>query len=129
MIIQGKITDQNGTTIPGANIYVSDAAGNVLNPPTGTQSDANGTYKLNIASGSYVTASFVGMKRIVKQVFDIQCIQAPCNEYNFKLESGNPLEIVEVTAKKPFPWLIAVAVTIITVGLGYFIIDISKQTK
>lgn len=122
MQIQGKITDQNGTTIPGANIYVSDAAGNVLNPPIGTQSDTNGMYMLVAPdSAQYITASFVGMKR--------QVAKATGNIQNFELQEGNPLEVVEITAKKPFPWLIAIAVTVITVGLSFFIVDISKQTK
>jgi len=129
MQLQGKITDkQTGETIPGANIYISDATGYMLNPPTGTQSDANGMYALFVPNGAYVTASFVGMKKQMVQPIAQQCVAAPCTTIqNFELESGSPLEVVEIQAKKPFPWLIAIASTVIIIGLGYFIYDISKK--
>lgn len=131
MQLQGKITDkQTGETLPGANIYISDANGNVLNPPTGAQSDANGMYAFFVPNGSYVTASFVGMKKQVVQPIAQQCIASPCNTIqNFELESGSPLEVVEIQAKKPFPWLIATAVLVTALGLGFFIYDIAKNTK
>ena len=105
-----------------SNIYISDRTGKVLNPPTGVNSDAQGTYAINVPEGAYITASFVGMqKQVVKPT--------TAGTQNFDLNVGDPLQVVEITAKKPFPWLIALAVTVITVGAAYFIYDLSKQTK
>lgn len=131
MQLQGKITNkQTGETIPGANIYISDANGAVSYTPTGAQSDANGMYAFFVPNGAYVTASYVGMKKQVVQPIAQQCVSSPCTTIqNFELESGSPLEVVEIQAKKPFPWLIAIATTVIIIGLGYFIYDISKKIK
>ena len=64
MTFKGKVTDPSGEALTGANVYVSDANGNVLNPPKGATADAKGNYKFDSMTNDYITASFVGMKKI-----------------------------------------------------------------
>ncbi len=68
MIIKGKIVDLNGEPQVGANVFISDSSGNVLNPPKGVTADVDGKYKLNVEAGgkTYITASFVGMEKLTK---------------------------------------------------------------
>ena len=67
--ISGQITDGNSEPLTGANVFISDASGNVLNPPKGVTADVSGKYKINAEVGQYITASFVGMgKQTIKAV-------------------------------------------------------------
>ncbi|MEQ6122484.1 TonB-dependent receptor [Reichenbachiella sp. MALMAid0571] len=53
--ISGKITDENGEGLPGASVVVKGTA-------TGTTSDIEGSYKLNVPEEVILTVSFVGYK-------------------------------------------------------------------
>ncbi|MEQ6121607.1 SusC/RagA family TonB-linked outer membrane protein [Reichenbachiella sp. MALMAid0571] len=53
--ISGKITDENGESLPGTSIVVKGTA-------TGTTSDIEGNYKLNVPEDVVLTISFVGYK-------------------------------------------------------------------
>jgi len=72
MTLTGKIKDKN-ETLPGANIYVSDAQGKPLSPLRGDSSDVvTGYYILeNVQPTDYVTVSFVGYKKNTKKVSDL----------------------------------------------------------
>ena len=70
--IKGKVTDENGEPIPGANIWLKGTT-------TGTPSDVNGNYTLTFdAKYSVVVASFVGYKSIEIKIGNQEVI-------NFKL--------------------------------------------
>lgn len=68
MIVKGKITDLNGEPQIGANVFISDSSGNLINPPKGVTADLDGKYKLNVEAGgkTFVTARFVGMEPLTK---------------------------------------------------------------
>ena len=66
--ISGIVKDYNGETLVGANIFISDKDGLVINPPKGTTTDVNGKFKLEISSGDYITCSFVGYKKEIKKI-------------------------------------------------------------
>ena len=52
-IIIGKVTDEKGDPLPGANIRITESN-------TGVQSKGDGTYSISLAPGIYtVTASFI----------------------------------------------------------------------
>lgn len=51
--ITGKVTDETGTTIPGANVVIKGTT-------TGTATDMNGTYTISAPKGSVLQFSFIG---------------------------------------------------------------------
>lgn len=53
MKISGVVKDENGETIPGANILIKGVT-------NGTVTDIDGNFSLNVAPGSVLTISFVG---------------------------------------------------------------------
>ena len=53
MKISGVVKDENGETIPGANILIKGVT-------NGTVTDIDGNFSLNVAPGSILTISFVG---------------------------------------------------------------------
>jgi hypothetical protein len=69
--IDGIIKDSSGQTLPGANIFTSDAQGNTagLNGgfPIGTSSKADGSYSLSFPRDSYITVSYVGYQKQTKK--------------------------------------------------------------
>lgn len=123
MIISGKVKNSSGETIPGASIFVSDENGNMLNPVIGVNSDINGNYTINVSTNDkFITASFVGTKKQTKQLFDLN------GNNDFQLQS-NDLSQVEIIVNRPLPWQLIIAVLLSTVGVSYFIWDISKIIK
>ncbi len=91
MKVVGKIKDSNGDEIIGANIFVSDSSGKLVNPPKGTSTDASGNYSLVINSGDYITATYVGTER--------QTVKPTGSNQDFKLteskEAGLPEVLIE----------------------------------
>ena len=53
--VSGKITDSDGEALPGVNV---DHQGTT----TGTTSDLDGNYRLNVDAGATLVFSFVGFK-------------------------------------------------------------------
>lgn len=51
--ITGTVTEANGSSIPGASVKIKGAA-------TGTTTDLNGTFKLNVQDGTVLIISFTG---------------------------------------------------------------------
>ena len=102
MTLTGKIKDQNDT-LPGANIYVSDAQGKALSPLRGDSSDVvTGYYVLeNVKPTDYVTVSFVGYKKNTKKVADLG--SGDIIQYDFTLTPDTAelqeFEIVEYQTK------------------------------
>jgi len=67
--VKGKLYNQQlKEEVAFANIYISDADGTPLSPQRGTQSDIDGTFKLdNILPENYVAISYIGLpKHVVK---------------------------------------------------------------
>lgn len=112
MLYKGKITDSSGEPLTGANVYVSDANGNVLNPPKGASADANGNYKFNSDSAEYITASFVGMKK--------QTVKGNRAYLNFVLKPDElaTLATVEIVEKKYVPPKKFPTLLVAVVGFG-----------
>lgn len=52
--VTGQVFDENGETIPGANVTVKD------NPGVGTVTDMDGNFSLNVPKGSVLVISFIG---------------------------------------------------------------------
>jgi len=94
-MITGKVIDgQYNETLPGANVYFSDAAGTPGSATNGTATDANGNYTFNAVYGQYLTASFVGYKRVTKTAAD--------GVINFTLQPESiTLPEFEVIANRP----------------------------
>lgn len=124
MIVTGKIINaQTGESIPGANVFVSDAAGNMLNPPRGVATGYNGIYSIDVPAETFLTATFVGLQR--------QTMQVSGKELNFNLSmaSGTSLPEIETSAKKPFNWKLWLGILALTAGAAFLVYDISnKQT-
>ncbi len=133
MIISGNIKDINGPTIPGANIYLSDANGNMLQPVSGTATDIDGNYTLDTKDAQYITATFVGVGRQTKSVYENLPVGGSfqSNRINFVLGTteGNPLNTAEITAKKPLPWPLIISVSVVIMGMTFFIVKIYKDSK
>lgn len=72
MTLTGLIKDKN-ETLPGANIFVSDASGKPLSPLRGDSSDVvTGGYILEgVKSTDFVTVSYVGYNKNTKKVSDL----------------------------------------------------------
>ena len=82
--LKGKITDENGETVPFANVIVEKGGGQVA----GASSDFDGNYDINpIPPGTYtLKASCIGYNAFV-----VNNIVIPANKitfYNFKMMSG-----------------------------------------
>jgi TonB-linked SusC/RagA family outer membrane protein len=52
--VTGQVLDENGETIPGANVTVKG------NPSLGTVTDLDGNFTLNVSQGSVLVVSFIG---------------------------------------------------------------------
>lgn len=62
-MIYGFVYDEEtNSPLPGANVYLSDAAGN-LSYGIGTTSTNSGGFSLSPGTGKYITFSFVGFQR------------------------------------------------------------------
>jgi len=59
--ISGKVTDQQGSPIPGASIIV-------VGQKVGSLSDFDGNYKIKASIGQKLKCSFVGMKSITRKI-------------------------------------------------------------
>lgn len=54
--VSGKVTDENGESLPGVNVLVKGTA-------TGTQTDLDGNYRLSVDDGTVLVFSYVGFKQ------------------------------------------------------------------
>lgn len=88
MKLTGKILDSNGDAIIGANLFVSDNAGKLISPPKGTSTDANGNYSLDVNSGDYVTATYVGKEK--------QTVKVTGSKLDFKLVESKDAALPEI---------------------------------
>lgn len=81
--ITGKVTDDTGLPLPGANVIVKKTS-------TGTQTDFDGKYSINAQIGQYLTFSYVGFNTKEVKV-------KKAGEINVSLEGSSALEEVVVT--------------------------------
>lgn len=91
MKITGKITGSDGDVLPGAAVFISDKDGKAIQPAVGTTAGADGIYSLEVPEMAFVTATFVGTKRVTAR---------PTPITNFHLVDDNTLPEVVVTAPK-----------------------------
>ncbi|WP_031426259.1 SusC/RagA family TonB-linked outer membrane protein [Flavimarina sp. Hel_I_48] len=82
--VSGTVTDGGGVPLPGVNILVQGTA-------TGTQSDFDGNYTIEAATGSKLTFSYVGFSDQLVTV-------GSANTYDIQMEAGESLDEVVVTA-------------------------------
>ncbi len=81
--VSGQVTNDKGEPIPGASVVIKGST-------TGTITDIDGKYSLNVKAGDVLSVSFVGMKS-VEQKYNNQA------SLNFKLEE-EAIGIDEVVA-------------------------------
>lgn len=121
MKLTGKITDSNGDIIIGANVFVSDSQGKLVNPPKGTSTDANGKYSLDVKLGDYVTATYVGNER--------QTVKVNSSTLDFKLTESKDAALPEVlieadrvykTKKSYLSWFI-IGLGLVSLGTGVYL--------
>jgi hypothetical protein len=114
-MIQGQVTDaQTGETLPGANIYVSDADGNALQPTVGVSSDSNGFFDLDAPADSLITISYVGYSR---QTYPAQVLY---NMGMVQLEPNGALNDVVVNGKKSYTrYILAFSLVLALIFLIY----------
>lgn len=84
--ISGTVTDDEGLPLPGVNITVKDS-------DTGTQTDFDGNYSLNVDEGAEITFTFVGFT-------DQTVTVGQQDSYDITLEEGETLDDVVVTGYK-----------------------------
>ena len=83
-MISGAVTDDTGLPLPGVNIIIQGTS-------TGTQSDFDGNYTIEVAQGQTLVYSYVG--------FETQEIAVGAsNKMNVTLKAGSVLDEVVVTA-------------------------------
>ncbi|VVV01507.1 MULTISPECIES: SusC/RagA family TonB-linked outer membrane protein [Mesonia] len=82
--VTGMVTDGDGLPLPGVNIIVQGTS-------SGTQTDFDGNYSIEVSNGDVLEFSYVG--------FETQEVTiGGQSSYNVSLEAGNQLEEVIVTA-------------------------------
>lgn len=129
MTLTGLIKDKSGT-LPGANIFVSDANGKALTPLRGDSSDViTGGYILeNVKPEDYVTVSYVGYKKNTKKVADLGT-SGNTIRYDFILQPDTAelqeFEIVEyqtqpnpTITKKDNSWLMYSGIGLLAIIVG-----------
>lgn len=124
MKLTGKITDSNNDAIIGANVFVSDSSGKLVNPPKGTSTDVDGKYSLDVKVGDYVTATYVGTER--------QTVKVGSDKLNFKLTESKDAALPEILIeaeriyKKNYLGWILLGIGTITLITGVILIIKSK---
>lgn len=83
--VTGNVTDQDGLPLPGVNIVVQGTT-------TGTQTDFDGNYAINVSTGQTLMFTYIGQKEVSKVV-------GASNTINVQMEDdAQALEEVVVTA-------------------------------
>ncbi|WP_121667777.1 SusC/RagA family TonB-linked outer membrane protein [Mesonia aquimarina] len=83
--VTGTVTDDTGLPLPGVNIIIE-------NSNTGTQSDFDGNYSIEVAEGETLVFSYVGFAEQKIQV-------GTSNSYNITMKAGdNELDEVVITS-------------------------------
>ncbi|WP_298793814.1 SusC/RagA family TonB-linked outer membrane protein [uncultured Allomuricauda sp.] len=84
-VVSGKVTDQNGLPLPGVNIVVEGTI-------TGTQTDFDGNYSINVSVGQVLLFSYIGQQ-------DTRSVVGADSTINVQMsENAQALEEVVVTA-------------------------------
>ncbi|MFC5044203.1 TonB-dependent receptor plug domain-containing protein [Aquimarina hainanensis] len=71
--VSGTVTDNQGLPLPGVNIIIKNTA-------TGTQTDFDGNYSINVNKGAVLSYSYVGFQQVEKVIGDnntINVVLAP----------------------------------------------------
>ncbi|WP_256536668.1 SusC/RagA family TonB-linked outer membrane protein [Mucilaginibacter aquariorum] len=90
--VYGKVTDETGEPLPGANVRV---AGTTM----GASADVNGNYTLNIPEGTYtLQATFVGYKML--EFNNVTVVNDKPYQLNISFKGGNALQEVTVSYGK-----------------------------
>jgi TonB-linked SusC/RagA family outer membrane protein len=89
-VISGKVVDEDGNPLPGANIKV-------LESNTGTQSKADGTYSISLAPGTYtLTVSFISYTTVTRTKVVVKSGEATTLNISLNAESGSLNEVLVV---------------------------------
>ncbi|QKX03761.1 SusC/RagA family TonB-linked outer membrane protein [Aquimarina sp. TRL1] len=67
--VSGTVTDNQGLPLPGVNIIIKNTA-------TGTQTDFDGNYSINVNKGAVLTFSYVGFETVEKVIGDSNSVNA-----------------------------------------------------
>ena len=82
--VTGTVTDGSGVPLPGVNIVVE-------NSTTGTQTDFDGNYSIDVETGETLVFSYVGFQEEKRVI-------GASNTINISLQAGEALDEVVVTA-------------------------------
>ena len=82
--IKGKVTDESGIPLPGASVLIEGTT-------TGTTTDFDGIFTLDVRQGQTIVVSYIGYRKTSRQV-DNQ------DTYDFILMTDNALDEVVVSA-------------------------------
>ena len=89
-IISGKVTDEKGDPLPGANIRITESN-------TGVQSKGDGTYSISLAPGIYtVTASFISYTSATLGKIEVKAGETTQLNITLKAETGTLNEVLVV---------------------------------
>ncbi|MEL6721526.1 MAG: carboxypeptidase-like regulatory domain-containing protein, partial [Bacteroidota bacterium] len=88
-MVQGKVTDVEGTPLIGANVLIKDTS-------TGTVTDFEGNYALKLANGTHIlVVTYTGYAPLEKEV-----IASGTTTLDFELEFGTALDEVVVSGSR-----------------------------
>src|SRR5690606_20400026 len=91
--IIGKVIDENGQPLIGANIIVKGAG-------KGSMTDIDGKYSISIAPGKYnISVSFLGYQTMEISDIDVKENALSTHDAHMKPSAGEGLNTVVVTAK------------------------------
>ena len=88
-VLRGKVTDENGESVIGARLSLKD------DPTTGTKSDLDGNYNLNIKTGDkkVLMVAYVGMDTIYE---NIQLLNGEVVVKDFSMAAYKVTEIKDI---------------------------------
>jgi len=98
-VLSGKVLDDTGMTLPGANIVVK---GSAIDGLRGTTADAQGAYRIErLPLGVYeVTASFVGYETVVITGVQVQAGASVSRDFSLNAESLVGQQIVVSASRR-----------------------------
>ena len=95
------VDESTNLALPYANVYLSDAQGNITRETIGTSTNEDGKFVIKAAPDEYITVSFVGLEKRTFKASQLPNLM--------KLKGGVQLKEFEVVARKDGKrkWMIA----------------------
>lgn len=133
-LIEGKVFDsETNEPLAFAVIAVTDAQGKPIEPIKSVNTQLNGTFALQVDSGEYLGAKYVGYPRMVKPIIGN-------TDFNFPLKAGYTLNTVTVTPNSnqteevkaveevgSWNWLIWMGIGVSVLGITMVIVSKVKK--